>query len=204
MAEAITIAVMAKAPVAGLAKTRLIPALGPTGAAALAARMIERTVSVACTAAIGPVTLWSTPNETHPLFQTLTAAPAVTLARQPDGDLGTRMLAAVVASAQPTLVIGCDCPALTADRLRDAAAALQANDAVLIPTEDGGYVLIGMRRPQPMLFAGMTWSTPTVMANTRQRLRSLGLTWRELDTLWDVDTPSDLERLQREYPGLLA
>src|SRR5262249_61439603 len=69
------------------------------------------------------------------------------------------------------------------------------SDVVVIPAEDGGYVLIGSRRPQPELFAPMAWGTDTVMAETRARLARSGLTWRELPTLWDVDRPEDLARL---------
>ena len=59
---------------------------------------------------------------------------------------------------------------------------------------DGGYVLVGLRQPQPALFEDMVWSTPEVMAETRARARALGLRVREFETLWDVDTPSDLAR----------
>jgi rSAM/selenodomain-associated transferase 1 len=196
MVERAAIAVLAKAPVAGFAKTRLIPALGADGAAALSARLIQHAVKVATASTIGPVTLWCTPDESHPLFQRLRAQCAV--ARQPDGDLGARMHQAVVAAGGPALVIGCDCPALTANHLRTAAEALASHDAVVIPSEDGGYVLIGLHTPQPALFLDMEWSTPTVMAETRRRLDAFSLSWRELDTLWDVDTPADLERLARE------
>src|SRR5262249_24591466 len=72
-----------------------------------------------------------------------------------------------------------------ADVLRGGA------DAVVIPTEDGGYALIGMRGPAHALFSEMHWSAPSVMAETRRRLRALGLTWQEPVTLWDVDLPGD-------------
>ena len=67
---------------------------------------------------------------------------------------------------------------------------------MVIPAEDGGYALIGMRAPEPALFSDMRWSTPDVMAETRRRLRRRGLTWQEPVTLWDVDVPEDLERLR--------
>src|SRR5262245_40896223 len=85
----------------------------PPGAAFLQARLVERAVATACAAVIGPVTLWATPDESHPLFQAIGAHLGVALARQGDGDLGTRMLAAVAAANAPALVIGTDCPALT-------------------------------------------------------------------------------------------
>jgi rSAM/selenodomain-associated transferase 1 len=197
MNERVAVAVLAKAPLAGFAKTRLIPVLGADGAALLQARLIERAVATACAAAIGPVTLWVTPDEAHPAFQALAARLDIALARQGDGDLGARMLAAVAAANGHCLVIGTDCPALTSDHLRSAADILRdRTDAVVIPADDGGYVLIGMRREQPALFSDMRWSTPDVMRETRRRLTQLGLTWQEPVTLWDVDVPADLARLR--------
>jgi rSAM/selenodomain-associated transferase 1 len=194
--EPVAIAVMTKAPVAGFAKTRLIPALGPERAALLQARLIERAVDTACAAGTGPVTVWATPDETDPTFQTLRMRHDVTLARQGDGDLGARMLAALAATDGPTLVIGTDCPAMTPQHIRIAADSLREADVVVCPAEDGGYVLIGMRTPLPALFDGMTWSSDDVMAETRRRMRQHKLTWREPVTLWDVDVPADLKRLR--------
>jgi rSAM/selenodomain-associated transferase 1 len=198
MADPVAVAILAKAPEPGHAKTRLIPALGAVGAAALQAQLIAHTVATATTAAIGPVTLWATPDEHHPAFQEIHRCFDIALARQVDGDLGDRMLAAITAAGGPVLVIGCDCPVLTATHLRDVADALASHDAVIIPAEDGGYVLIGMRRPQPVLFSGVDWGSSTVMAETRWLLSAHGLSWRELPPLWDVDTPYDLERLRHE------
>jgi rSAM/selenodomain-associated transferase 1 len=195
----VAIAILAKAPLPGVAKTRLAPVLGPEGAAGLQGRLIERTVNTATQAAIGPVTLWVTPDRHHAAFQTLAGLFQIALADQPDGDLGARMLTAVMAAAGPVIVIGTDCPALTPAHLRAAATALRDGvDAVIIPVEDGGYALIGMRKPQPALFTAMTWSTDSVMTETRRRLTALGLSWREPARLWDVDVPADLERLSRE------
>jgi rSAM/selenodomain-associated transferase 1 len=198
MTETIAIAVLAKAPLPGFAKTRLIPALGAEGAARLQARLVEHAVATACAARIGPVTLWGTPDETHPLFQAIGARLGVALARQDGGDLGERMLAAVAAADMPVLVIGTDCPALTADHLRAAADILRSGaDAAIIPAEDGGYALIGLRAPARTLFSEMHWSVPSVMEETRRRLRDLGMTWQEPVTLWDLDLPEDIERLRQ-------
>jgi rSAM/selenodomain-associated transferase 1 len=188
------IAILAKAPVPGFAKTRLIPALGPDGAATLQRRLTERAVMTACAAGLGPVTLWAAPDESHASFQALAATHEIGLKSQPNGDLGARMLAAM--QDGPTLVIGTDCPALTPDHLRACAEVLRYNlDAVIIPAEDGGYVLIGTRRPVADLFTGMTWSANSVMAETRRRLARVGLSWREPLLLWDIDVPEDLARL---------
>ena len=190
----VAIAILAKAPLPGLAKTRLAPVLGADGAANLQARFIERTVATAQSAAVGSVTLWVTPD--HPVFQAIAARRGVVLAAQPDGDLGVRMMAAVEAAGGPAIVVGTDCPVLTTEHLRAAARTLlDGIDAIIIPVDDGGYGLIGMRRPQPALFEGMTWSTSSVMAETRRRLARLGLSWREPARLWDVDVPADLDRL---------
>lgn len=194
--EPIAIAVLSKAP--GSAKTRLRRVLGAEGAAALQTRLIARTLETALAAGTGPVTLWAAPDETHPAFRTIVLRPGLALARQSEGDLGKRMEAAL-ASACPALVIGTDCPALTPDQLRDAAEALRGGvDVVLIPVDDGGYALIGARNNHPQLFTDMAWGTATIMADTRRRMIELGLSWRELEQLWDVDVPADLERLRRE------
>src|SRR6185437_13648398 len=142
------------------------------------------------------VTVWCAPDPTHRSFREL----GVALKRQPEGDLGARMLAAF--SNTPTLVIGTDCPALTPTHLRAAAQALDTHDVVLIPAEDGGYVLIGAKRPHPELFEAMTWSVPTVLAETRGRIAALGLSAAEFVTLWDVDTETDLARMERQFPEL--
>lgn len=197
----ITIAILAKAPIAGLAKTRLISVLGAEAAAALQARMIEHTLQAGST--VAPVTVWVTPDDTHPVFRKF--APQVTIKIQPQGDLGARMVATVSNAAGPVLVIGTDCPALSVDRLHEAADALATCDVVVIPAEDGGYGLIGMKRLHPELFSDMTWSVPTVMSQTRQRLVALGVSARELAPIWDVDTPADLERLRAsEFAYLLS
>jgi len=106
------------------------------------------------------------------------------------------MASAFAEHAGALLLIGTDCPALTVEHLTSAATALRnGNDAVFIPAEDGGYVLVGLRRPQPGLFEGIDWGTGKVMAQTRERLAALGLRWVEPATLWDVDRPADLCRL---------
>jgi uncharacterized protein len=203
--EPVALAILARAPVAGSVKTRLIPALGAYGAAALQERLIERTVETACAAAVGPVTLWMTPAAPHRCFTVLASRHQIALAPQPDGHLGARMLAACEAADGPAVVIGTDCPTLTPAHLHEAAQVLRdGTDAVVIPAEDGGYVLIGSRRPQPGLFHGMTWSTDTVMAETRRRLARDGLTWQEPALLWDVDRPEDIARLRAAGLGQLT
>lgn len=192
------VAVLAKAPVAGYAKTRLIPLLGAEGAAGLQERLIARALEVAADAAVGPVTLWGAPDVAHPCFGEAARRYGIELEAQPEGDLGERMLAAFrAASAGTTLVlIGTDCPVLEPADLRDAAAALAQTDVVLAPAEDGGYGLIAARRPAPCLFEDMPWGTERVAALTRERAKANGLRMAELRTVWDIDTAADVERLR--------
>lgn len=189
---------MAKAPIAGLAKTRLMPLLGADGAAALQAWLLQRTVATALAADLGPVSLWCTPDTHHPAFVACRLDGRLSLQRQPDGDLGQRMLVAAQASANTAgvLLIGTDCPALDVRRLRRAADCLREHDAVLLPAEDGGYVLLGLHRVAAAAFADISWSTDRVLEQTRDRLSALGWRWKEPETLWDIDQPADYARLQ--------
>lgn len=199
----VAIAILAKAPVPGYAKTRLIPALGADGAAALQAAMLKRTLATALAAGIGPVTLWCAPDCSHPAFAEA-AAQGVALAEQPAGDIGQRMQVAMAAATTTggVIVIGTDCPALTPGHLRQAAVALAGEDAVVIPAADGGYVLLGLRQANAAVFAGVAWSTPQVMAQTRARLVAAGLRHAEFSPLFDVDRSSDLPRLYALMPDL--
>ena len=200
--DSVAIAVLAKAPIAGMAKTRLIPSIGAHAAAVLQERLTERTVETAVAADIGPVTVWCAPDLMQTRFQDLAAQFPIVLKQQPDGDLGKRMLGALAAAQGPVLVIGTDCPAFTAEILRAAAKALQQADVVLVPAEDGGYVLIGARAVHPELFSGIAWGTAAVMAETRARIAALGLNAAELPALWDVDSEEDLARCERMFPEM--
>ena len=192
------IAVFAKAPIPGQVKTRLIPALGEQGAAALCRALTTCAIETAAGADIGPVELWCAPDAGHPFFAECSRRFGVALNAQGEGDLGARMqsaLAAMLSSAARALLIGSDIPAMTPDYLRAADAALaEGHDAVLGPAEDGGYVLIGLRRVVPGFFEHIRWSEPDLLAVTRKRIAHLGWRHIELPILWDVDRPEDLKR----------
>ncbi len=201
----VAILVFTRAPVAGVTKTRLIPLLGADGAAALHARLLTHALSTSRSAMPARIELWCAPDAAHPFLQSAAAAQGATVHVQQGANLGDRMNYAFTDALQRTpvaLCIGTDCPALTVRHLQDAAAALHdGNDAVFVPAEDGGYALIGLSRMHAQLFNDIDWGGPQVMAQTRTRLRALGMRWRELETLWDVDRPEDVLRLQRS--GLL-
>lgn len=194
------IVVFARAPVPGATKTRLIPLLGAERAATLQQMLIERALTTAREAAVGPVELWCAPSALDPLWTACTQRHGIDAVSQCDGDLGARMqhaAAAALAATSRVIIIGTDCPALTADDLRHAAAMLDAHhDAVLIPAEDGGYVLLGLKWWNPRLFTNIAWGTDQVLATTRARLAQLQWRWHELPPSWDVDRPPDFARLR--------
>jgi rSAM/selenodomain-associated transferase 1 len=180
------IVIFAKAPVAGRVKTRLIPALGVEGAAELAARMLERTIGEALATGL-EVELCGEPDPAG-----WYDGPAVSLAAQGGGGLGERLARAAERVAGPVLLIGADCPELDRDRLGKAAEALEDHDCVIHPAQDGGYVLLGLRRPHSSLFEGIEWSTGSVARETIARIEALGWSLLVGETLRDVDEPADL------------
>ncbi len=194
--------IFAKAPIPGLAKTRLGPALGPDGAANLAKKMLEHCISQALAADIGPVELCVAPSMNHPVWRELTIPSAVLWSEQGEGDLGERLARAaqrVTACGDAVLLIGSDCPQLTSSLLKRAALALQENDACMVPVSDGGYALLGLNHYLPSLFVKMPWSTDGVSRLTQQRLKAEGWRVRTLEVLHDIDEPQDLQYLPEKW-----
>ena len=191
--------VFARAPFPGEVKTRLVPLLGAEGAAALHARLVKRTLQTARAASFRRIELHGTPGVDDPFFRFCAAHYSAAVVAQTGADLGARMLAAfasALADCPRALLVGSDCPALTARHLRQADGALRNGaDAVFVPCEDGGYALIGLRRADARLFEAIEWGGADVMAATRARVAELGWHHRELETLWDVDRPEDYRRL---------
>ena len=192
--------IFAKAPVAGLAKTRLIPALGAQGAAALAEKLLDHAVSQALATDCAHVELCVTPDATHAAFERLLAQAKgqLSMSVQGEGDLGQRMdraLTRCLLKYKRALLMGTDAPGVNAELLKAADEALASHDAVFVPALDGGYALVGLTRAEPRLFANMRWSTAQVMAETRVRAKQSGLRWMELAPVADIDEPADLVHL---------
>jgi rSAM/selenodomain-associated transferase 1 len=184
--------VFAKAPRPGRVKTRLARALGALGAARLHQRMVEKALATAKAAGVGAVELHCASHPGHPFFRRMARRYAIRLRTQAQGDLGQRMHQAL---QQPAILIGSDCPELEPADLRAAARALaEGADAVFAPARDGGYALVGVRRADRRIFDSVDWGKPEVMAQTRERLRSLRWRWHELRTVRDIDRPADLRR----------
>jgi rSAM/selenodomain-associated transferase 1 len=192
------IIVIAKAPLAGFAKTRLIPALGTEAAVALARRMLLHALQQATAAAVGPVELCVTPAPSDPAWQGWLSVAGIEWTAQPEGDLGARMAEPAqraIALGERVVLMGTDCPLLDATRLRLAAAALEHSDAVLHPTIDGGYALLGLRSFDACLFERIPWSTPQVATLTLDRIRQLDWSVTLGETLRDIDEAGDLPYL---------
>ena len=200
--KVVRIVIFAKAPLAGQAKTRLIPALGLDGSAALAKRLLLYTVEQAVAANIGPVELCVTPSMDHPIWHELELSAAVSWSEQGGGDLGERLSRAsqrVSGTGESMLLIGTDCPQLDIHRLQAAAQALNNHDTCLLPVSDGGYALLGLRRHHYSLFAEIPWSTSKVAHLTCQRITAIGWSMKKFHHLHDIDEPEDLQRLPNDW-----
>ncbi len=193
--------VFAKAPVAGQAKTRLAPALGEVGAAALHKRLVMHTLTTVTRAALCPVQLWCAPDTTHPFFAACQHSFPLTLHAQQGHDLGERMAHAIESNLKQgfnSAIIGTDCPALSAADFTQAFTLLQGgHHVVLAPAMDGGYVLIGLTRFSPVLFSGIRWGSDEVLAATRERVAQLQWPLAELKTFQDIDREEDLAEAER-------
>ena len=206
--------IFAKAPVAGVAKTRLIPALGAEGAAQLHSRLLEHTVKRAIESACFPIYLFTPDNNPHPFIDYLLATYPLVHKLQEGVDLGERMknaLSSVLdinvleSNDKGALLIGSDCPSIDVELLGECARVLERNDAVFLPAEDGGYTLVGFKENLQALgnvFADVEWGTASVMQQTRDKLKQFHVKWCEPTCLWDVDRPEDLNRLALNFPQL--
>lgn len=196
----ITLSILAKAPTPGYAKTRLIPALGPEGAARVARQLLSQTLGAAACADLNDRHLWVTPwGDEH--WRSVVVPESFTVFAQGDGDLGERLARVTQQTLGETdgvLLSGTDCVDSKASLFEQAAEQLRHHDAVLYPAADGGYALLGLRQYHPSLFSDMPWSTAEVGAVTLERIQALGWSCYRGAVLHDIDEPSDLALLNGE------
>lgn len=183
----------ARYPVPGECKTRLIPAVGPEGAAAIHRQLAGRTADLLRSSDC-PVTIATTGANKSAFASWL--GPGLTFEPQVEGDLTERLLAFV--DHAPVIFFGADTPDLSERHVRSAIEGLTKHKVVIGPAEDGGYYLIAMSEPLPELLTDMPWSTDQVLPETLVRLEQLGIEPLLLETLSDCDRPEDLDR----WPGL--
>jgi rSAM/selenodomain-associated transferase 1 len=191
--------VFAKEPVPGKVKTRLAAAIGAERAARVYNDLLMTTLGHGYGAVrarkVSRIELWCDPDCDSTFFKSIATAFGASRHRQPSGDLGTRMAHAIadgLTRAPAVLLVGSDCPLLDPVRLGDAAARLGDHEAVLGPAEDGGFVLVGARRP--VTFDGVRFSTAHAFADAAAAFARAGIQFAALAVSWDVDEPADLAR----------
>lgn len=189
------VALMAKAPEAGKAKTRFCPPCTPDEAAGFARAFLVDSAAMVAGSAIPGLDAWcSYAGDSHLL--SLLLPDSVRLLRQRGSGFDVRLsntaadLFALRYSA--VVLVGADCPTVDADYLRRAVTALEDSDVVIGPAVDGGYVLLGLRRPDPALFVGIEMGTDRVLAHTLQRAAAANYRVEVLDVRHDLDTVEDL------------
>ncbi|MBI2825054.1 MAG: TIGR04282 family arsenosugar biosynthesis glycosyltransferase [Planctomycetia bacterium] len=182
-------------PEAGRVKTRLIPLLGPVGAAELHHRLTAQTLgwarSMAAERALRVEVHFD--GGTADLMSARFGG-GLTYVPQVEGDLGAKLIAAAATMNGATVVIGTDSPDLGPAVVLKAFEALRSADLVLGPASDGGYYLIGLNRPTPQVFLGVPWGTDRVCRKTEQIAMGAGLSIVRLRVLDDIDRPEDIKR----------
>ena len=193
--------VFAKPPRVGAVKTRIAATLGAPRATQLAAALLRDTwAAVSALPAVRPVLSTPAPHEDHGVGD-------AEAWDQGQGDLGARVergLREGLHHAQRVLAIGADGVGVPPQRYLEAIEALEHADAVIGPSEDGGFYLLGVTRCPQGLLADLPWSAPDTFVCTVARLRECGFQVVELPMGWDVDREQDLKRLRRDVPRSLA
>jgi rSAM/selenodomain-associated transferase 1 len=182
------VVIFARYPVPGSCKTRLIPALGDEGAAAMHRQLAEKTVRVVRASGLS-FELWGTGAEEEAFLEWLGP---LTYRPQGEGDLGARLKSA--ADPYPVMFLGTDAPDLSAELLLDGAGHLGRGSDILGPADDGGYWTLGLAAPLDPVFSDMPWGTGEVFEITRGRMEAAGRAPVCLPTLSDLDRPQDLEK----------
>jgi uncharacterized protein len=194
MPEAI-VCIFAKPPEPGSVKMRLVPELGPERAAELAEAFLEDTVAMVRTLDWAECIIAATEAFERSYFK----PEEVWL--QSEGDLGERLekvLRLALKRRQIVLAIGADTPGLPAVYLESARRALVTADAVLGPSLDGGFYLIGLKDCPVGLLEDIQWSHSTTLAATVAKLDQFGMKTVLINPWFDVDGHEDLERLRRQ------
>lgn len=198
----VSVGVMARAPIPGQCKARLLAVYDPAWVAALYGAMLGDTLDAL--ARLGPATktVFLAPGrdgDEAVLAPLVPAGWGIQLQR--GDDLGARIehaLGAMFATgARCAVISGSDAPLVNVDGVLDALSRIgdRGDEVVLAPCDDGGYSLLALTRPAPRLFEAMPWSTSAVLATTRDRALESGLRVTELPAGFDVDEPADVLRL---------
>lgn len=197
--------VMARAPEAGRVKTRMQPVLSPAQCAGLYEAFVRDAIDLAVSMEGFIPFLAYTPAGSKTVFKRLIPAD-IELIPQTGNDLGQVMdgliLSLLLRKFSPVILIGSDIPVLQPRTINRALAALQRADVCFGPSCDGGYYLIGAKKPVSALFQDVPWSTPGVLKVTEEKATSAGLKTVLLEELGDVDTVEDLQTLETDIREL--
>ncbi|MDX8381893.1 MAG: TIGR04282 family arsenosugar biosynthesis glycosyltransferase [Ghiorsea sp.] len=188
--------ILAKAPVPGKVKTRLMTKFTAEQAAQLHEEMVIKTLSKVCDVFED---VWlAVDDQEHPFFKGVCKRFSPLLCSQAQGGLGERLKGLMVASFakddSPVMFLGTDSPHVSHQRYKEATQALQSHDVVIGAVEDGGYDLIALKKPYSKLFAGIDWGSDSVFRETMYVINHLELSAYVLSTSFDLDRPEDLER----------
>lgn len=193
--------VFAKAPIVGEVNTRLASHISVEAAAQLQVELTDQRLRTFSAAGLCELQLWCSPDCEHDYFQHCRQQFDVDLFAQQGRDLGERMSHAFETTLNAfkyVILIGTDAPTLGVEEVENAIQVLkQGKDVVLVPAEDGGYVLVGMQQHNKNVFHAVAWGTEKVLLQTRRNIIAAGLKHDELESCWDIDRPEDLERYQR-------
>ncbi len=195
----------AKQPIRGKAKTRLQPEYTAGQAAEISAALIRLTVELAVSRWPGEVYLYAWPSADHALFRDLAAEFRIHLAQQAQGHLGKKMRAALregIRRRGAAAIMGCDVPHCRRDVIDEADHWMARGYDVLGPTEDGGYYFIGLHRAPHELFERIEWGAKDVAETTIARARKLGIEFKMLSVVRDVDSADDLWLAVQECEAL--
>lgn len=186
--------IMARAPIAGKVKTRLIPAMGKKRATLIYQILLDTITRELSPSDHYRLILSCTPETTHPKFTSYRLNRRIGIHKQPTGCLGRRMyriIAAGLRKYQNVIIIGSDLTNLTRQQVENAFQTLHNNDLVLGLAQDGGYGLIGMKKNHPHIFRSMPWSSARVARLTLERIQRANLKLVTFTGLLDIDTPQD-------------
>lgn len=190
--------VLARVPVPGVGKSRLRSRLGDAATDRLAHAFAADVLDWATVAADAVLVVHEGPADLLPPAR----HPVTRCLPQAGGDLGARITAAVdagfAAGADRVVIVGTDCPTLPDRLVSQAFAGLSLAAATLVPASDGGWIALGVDRPLASALAGVTWSSPLTGDQTIHALRAVGRSPLVLPGWYDIDDPSDLDRVRRD------
>jgi len=189
--------IFTKSPVLGEVKTRLQPDYSQEQSLTLHKNMMLNTLALTKKLNNIDIELCCTPSRNTMFFLECENQYPLTLSDQQGADLGERMafsLSVALQTHAKVIIVGTDCPALDEEYIEQAIQALEHHDVVLGPAEDGGYVLLGLRKFSAELFSDISWGSNRVLEQTRQVLEDLSWSYKELGIMHDIDRPEDLRR----------